>query len=313
MTSTPLASLLVLAASPPGSLRAVVSDVDGTLFAFGTSQELSSRNHAALSRCMDVGIHVCLATGRLPGPWSDRVKRELPGLGPCVFGNGALVVGADGSPLWESKLPRDVLAAVLDHVRGGVSGGDDNARLSVLAATRWPDEDDGGHGVRYCELAPVGPTHITELIRAAGEPEPVLLPSLEGFEERHVLKFVIWTKPGAPGWASMPDTVAALKRLLAPTGATLLHHGDRWCEVLPPGVNKGSGMVRMLETLGVAAAEVLACGDAENDVEMLKLAGVGAAMANAQPAALDAADVVVSSNADDGVAEAVERFVLANR
>ena len=50
--------------------------------------------------------------------------------------------------------------------------------------------------------------------------------------------------------------------------------------------------------------------DAENDVEMLTLAGIGAAVANARPDALAAADVMVASNADDGVADAVRRFVL---
>ena len=123
------------------------------------------------------------------------------------------------------------------------------------------------------------------------------------------MKFVIWTNPGAAGWASMPETVAALRAALAGTGVTLLDHGAKWCEVLPPGVNKGKGVERVLERLGVAPAEALACGDAENDVEMLKLVGVGAAVANAQPAALAAADVVVASNADDGVAQAVRRFV----
>ena len=71
------------------------------------------------------------------------------------------------------------------------------------------------------------------------------------------------------------------------------------------------GVVRLLDRLGVGPEAVLACGDAENDVEMLALAGVGAAVANAQPAALAAADVVVASNADDGVAEAIKQYVWA--
>jgi hypothetical protein len=108
----------------------------------------------------------------------------------------------------------------------------------------------------------------------------------------------------------MPATVTSLSTALDGTGATILDHGERWCEVLPPGVNKGSGVLRLLEHLGVPPADTLACGDAENDVEMLRLVGLGAAVANAQPDALAAADVIVASNVDDGVADAVRRFVL---
>lgn len=302
-----LASAARAAALHAPRLRAVVSDVDGTLYKFASRHELSAANRAALERCMDAGVHVSLATGRIPGPWSDGLREELPGLGPSVFGNGALVLDAAGDVLWESELPRECVDAVLRLTEGGraPAGG----RLSVLAAARWSD---GAHPHRYLELSPDGKeTPITALIRNAGEPEGVVLTSLrEPLAARRVLKFVIWTLPGEPGWASMPETVAALRSALEPTGATLLSHGERWCEVLPPGVHKGSGVLRMLSHLGVDPSEILACGDAENDVEMLRLAGVGAAMANGQPAALDAADVVVPSNDEDGVADAVRRFVF---
>ena len=59
--------------------------------------------------------------------------------------------------------------------------------------------------------------------------------------------------------------------------------------------------------------EAMALGDAENDVEMLSLVGTGAAMGNANEAAKRAADVVVGMSHDDGVAEAVRRFVLGVR
>ena len=287
-------------------MRAVVSDVDGTLFSFA-GRRISPGNAAALSECVEAGVHVCLATGRLPGPWYDDIRAELPGLGPCVFGNGALVLDEQDSVLYEAQLPRDVVHRVLRLTSGGMLSG--GGRLSVLAATRYAGEEASYGGLRYCELAPTGPTHITSLIAGAGEPDAVVLPSLDGFEDRQVIKFVIWTTPGEDGWADMPSTVEALRVALAGTGVTLLDHGAKWCEVLPAGVNKGAGVARVLDRLGVPAADMLALGDAENDVEMLAMAGVGAAVANAQPAAIEAADVTVGSNAEDGVAQAVRRYV----
>lgn len=207
---------------------AVVTDIDGTLFSFA-GRELSAGNREALLQCIDSGIHVCLATGRIPGPWYEDLRdTQLPGLGPCVFGNGALVLDAAGKVIWECQLPKDIVSPILEYTRGGRAGGADSARLCVLAATRWDGE------LRYCELAPLGRTPVTDLIDRAGEPSAVVLPDLDGFDERSILKFVIWTVPGEVGWASMPDTVAAVRRALRGTGATILDNSDDvTCHAMP--------------------------------------------------------------------------------
>ena len=84
---------------------------------------------------------------------------------------------------------------------------------------------------------------------------------------------------------------------------------------MPRGSCSGRGIERrrgwrVRPAQAAPAAAALAIGDAENDVEMLRLAGVGAAVGGAKPAAPAAADVVVASCAQDGVAEAVRRYVL---
>ena len=107
----------------PSRVRAIVSDVDGTLFPFGTSQLLSPANTAALQGAMNVGCHVGLATGRIPGPWSDKVRQQLPGLGPSVFGNGALVTGANQSVAVAHTLSRAAVSAVTEFSRGARAAG----------------------------------------------------------------------------------------------------------------------------------------------------------------------------------------------
>ena len=82
-------------------------------------------------------------------------------------------------------------------------------------------------------------------------------------------------------------------------------------EFSAPGVDKGTGLARLAELLGVDEAATIAVGDAENDLAMLRSAGLGVAMGNAIPAAVEAADVQVSDNDHDGVAEAIERYLLA--
>lgn len=81
-------------------------------------------------------------------------------------------------------------------------------------------------------------------------------------------------------------------------------------EVLPPNASKGDGVKRLLESFGGSFDDLLALGDAENDVEMLRFAKVGVAMGNGTHKAKKVADVIVSTNDNHGVAEALHRFIL---
>jgi len=309
--SSPMQHVLATAAStgwtPPKPIRAVLSDVDGTLFPYGTSRPLSAANIAALSEAVSRGVHVGLATGRIPGPWSEQIHAALPGLGASVYGNGGLVVDNDGKVLFEASLPTEAVERVRGFTTGGRAG--DLGRLATLATTRAAGEAaSDGYSVRYVELAPDGPTFASQLIHDAGEPAvrvedfPADMPS--------VIKFVMFTDPTDDAWAPMPATIKALRAVLEGTGATVLDCGARQCEIFAPGVNKGSGAARLAEHLGVSLDSVLALGDAENDVEMLTFVGAGVAMGNANAKAKGAADVVVGTSDDDGVAEALRRFVL---
>lgn len=84
-------------------------------------------------------------------------------------------------------------------------------------------------------------------------------------------------------------------------------------QILPLGASKGAGVAWLLDYLGMDASGLLACGDGENDIEMLQLAAIGVAMGNAKPEVIRAADYVVGSNDDDGVAQAIHDYVLAPR
>lgn len=79
---------------------------------------------------------------------------------------------------------------------------------------------------------------------------------------------------------------------------------------MPAGVNKWVGVQILLPALGVDNADFMAVGDGSNDLEMVAHAGVGVAMGNAVDAVKQAAFAVVSSNNEDGVAQAFERYVL---
>ncbi|HMM69275.1 MAG TPA: Cof-type HAD-IIB family hydrolase [Gudongella oleilytica] len=81
-------------------------------------------------------------------------------------------------------------------------------------------------------------------------------------------------------------------------------------EVMDKGVSKGSAVKLLCERLGINSDEVMAIGDNENDLSMIKFAGVGVAMGNAEDMVKEQADFITSSNDEDGVALAIEKYVL---
>ncbi len=81
-------------------------------------------------------------------------------------------------------------------------------------------------------------------------------------------------------------------------------------EIVPAGWNKWEGMRALLAHAGMDAADVMAIGDGGNDLELVQGVGIGIAMGNAVPSVKAVAKMVVSSNDQGGVAEAIERFIL---
>jgi hydroxymethylpyrimidine pyrophosphatase-like HAD family hydrolase len=81
-------------------------------------------------------------------------------------------------------------------------------------------------------------------------------------------------------------------------------------EVGGPNTSKRTALLWLTDQLGVSHDELMCCGDAPNDMAMLELAGIGVAVANAWGGLKDHADYITDSNDDDGVAAAVEKFVL---
>ena len=80
-------------------------------------------------------------------------------------------------------------------------------------------------------------------------------------------------------------------------------------EFAHPDVSKGSGLAFVADRLGFGAAETVACGDGENDRELLDWAGFGVAVANAHEDVLERADLVIPSVQEDGVAALLEAYL----
>ena len=84
-------------------------------------------------------------------------------------------------------------------------------------------------------------------------------------------------------------------------------------ELVPPGIDKARSLAVLLEKLNMKKEEMVAIGDGYNDLSMIKFAGLGVAMGNAQEPVKKAADYITLSNDEDGVAVVVERFFSASK
>lgn len=234
-------------------IRLVASDVDGTLL--DHHGRLPEARADAVRRLVAAGIPLVLATGKL---WSSvrRLTDDLGLVGPHVACNGSVVFDGEGTVVARTLLD----AAVADEV------------TAVLRARRIV------HGV-YLEDG----TIVTDRIDPAHDVLPLLgepLPVVARREGRGALKVLAILPPEAEGdLRGVASDVARVQRT-----------GPRFLEWNAAGADKATGLATVATMLGMTLDEVLAVGDAENDVPMLRAAGVGVAVTGASPAAVAAAD-----------------------
>jgi Cof subfamily protein (haloacid dehalogenase superfamily) len=258
--------------SAPPALVAV--DLDGTVLGPGTA--LAPAGAAALRRAAERGVVVVLATGRMLS--SARGVQSRLGLGgPLVAYNGGLVALPDGGG-WSDPVPlpaaRAVAAACRD--RGYFLQAYFADRLCVPSADPRAEAYARLAGVSYA----VDPQAVWELPEA-----PTKLLVIEPAER-------------------MPEVRGALGPVAAGR-CELAHSYPHYLEISAAGVDKGAALCRLAALLGLPRERVLAIGDGENDVPMLRCAGLGVAVANAAPAAAASAAFVTAAPYGDGVAEAL--------
>ncbi|KAJ7520296.1 hypothetical protein O6H91_20G077400 [Diphasiastrum complanatum] len=128
---------------------------------------------------------------------------------------------------------------------------------------------------------------------------------LEDFRRESIQKLLFYSTSETianfvrPHWLSVTQGRATVTQAL-----------PEMLEILPRGASKGAGVKMLLDELRISPNEVMAIGDGENDIEMLKLVGLGVVMGNGAAQTIAVADAKVGSNDEDGVAEAIERYIL---
>ena len=263
-------------------IRLVALDLDGTLI--GDDLILRPRVRDAVARARAEGVAVTIVTGRMfaaARPFVHALGIE----GPVVCYQGAAIYdAATGETLRETPVRQDVTRDALQWAH------DYGVHAQCYADDTLYVDEINRFSKRYTDLARV---------------EPVVVPSLrEAFHDRPTIKIV--TVDDAQ---NSDKNLAALRELLGERAYLTRSHVD-FVEAVDPAVNKGEALAFVAQRQGVSLDETLAVGDAWNDVPLLEVAAVGVAMGSGPPELLAHADHVVADVAHDGVAEALERYVL---
>ncbi|MFJ2552132.1 Cof-type HAD-IIB family hydrolase [Microbacterium sp. NPDC087591] len=267
------------------AIRLIATDLDGTLL--DPSSAVTPRTRAALDAARSRGIHVVPVTARQPiGLRAIAADAAFDGWALCS--NGAYAIHlADGRMLFAEELPAETIRTLAEALRASIPG-------LLFASVR-----EGGETF----VAQHGYAEIADLSDHKRDPQTMGGVPLEQVLAAPSLKLVIRHPELAP--AALFDAL----RSLGLTGFEATLSGAPFVEVMAEGVTKATGLARLCMHLGIDRAEVVAFGDALNDVEMLRWAGRGVAMADAEPLVQDAADETTASNADDGVAQVIERLL----
>ena len=269
----------------------IALDLDGTLL--NSRKELTARNRGALEQAANRGIHIVPTTGRVYSALPAEI-RELPFVRYIISVNGAQVFDQmKGNVLYRAEMSwqrcielmayLDTLPVIYDCFM------DNNAWMSAkqkeLIDDFAPDE------------------HYRKMLHEVRQSVPELKTFLaeQGRDVQKIQFFIQSMQHREKLLRELPEMFPDLL-----VSSSVVNN----IEFNAPNANKGSALLALAKHLGIRREETMAFGDGLNDLSMIQQAGLGIAMSNACPAALEVADYVTLSCDEDGVATAVERFCL---
>jgi len=265
------------------AIRLVAMDLDDTLLR--DDWTVSPRAMQAIRAAQKQGVKITIATGRMAlsaKPYVEQLGVDIP----VITYHGALVSQVlSGEILFRRAIPSQLAWEMVQDIaaRGFYAQVYLRERVVVPKATEWTQE--------YAKIAKV---EIEEV-----DLEKVLAAEPEGVEKI----LAIDEEPKLDSLA--PALIERYGREIHFTKSKPF-----FLEMTEISVNKGVALAALAERFGIAREEVMAIGDSLNDLEMIRYAGLGVAMGNARPEVRKVADVITATNQEDGVAQAIERYVL---
>ena len=268
---------------PP--IKLIATDIDGTLLS--SERIITERSLRAIRAALEKGVTVAIATGRFPE--NAYLMLEDYGLRLPIIGlNGARVVDENLREISSHPMDPDAVRGTIDVL---MKAGSDffvfGDHAICTATARKKHHSELSQGDRISKLG-FQYYHGREEVK--------------DFVQQHtVYKFFVCD--------NVPLSIIR-QELAAVPGIELTQSWFNNIEIMPEGVDKGRGVRDMAEAMGLSMDQVMALGDQDNDIPMLKAAGFGVAMGNGSEETKTAARFVTASYAEEGFAKALETYAL---
>lgn len=270
--------------------KMIAMDMDGTLLT--TDKKVSKYSKAVLQRASDMGVKLVVCTGRIFKSAKSFAK-IIGTKAPIVASNGAYIREKDRDEVIYSKpLKRNEIYKIIDiskeydfcpQVFTSDTIFSEKLIHSAKSYTIWNES--------LLEKDRIN-IHITDDIYS------IIDENLGG-----ILKvFVV---------SNEEDKLLSFRKDLKSYGDfSIVSSFKNNAEIMSEGISKGNAVNILAEYFNIPKDEVVCFGDGENDISMIKYAGLGIAMNNAIDELKEIADYITDTNDNDGVAKAIEKFVL---
>ena len=269
-------------------IRLIGLDLDGTTLT--TDKKLTAHTRKVLETCLERGIQILPATGRTRAAIPDYL-RELKGLRYMILSNGANVYDLNSDEvIYTNCIPWERAREIFDILENY------DTYFDFYAMGRgWSEARSFDHTDRY-NIEP----HIEKLIH---ESRTRIDDMYQWMDEHHapVEKFNMF-------FASPEKREQAYEELMSIPDLAATNSLSNNIELNYYSCNKGDALISLAKILGIAPEQTMACGDGNNDLSMIRAAGLGVAMENGEACVREAADFITRSNDEEGVAYAIELF-----
>jgi Cof subfamily protein (haloacid dehalogenase superfamily) len=273
------------------SYKLFVADMDGTLL--NDNKELSGKDIQAIKKLQDFGIRFAVATGR----HDSMIKSYLKHLDlhvPVISCNGAIVREPFGDQIFLAEaLPKEQSLHVIDICRKC------NASFHIYGHESIFGEKLSHKMLYYHNLNKTLPSDERTKLVVVPDCKDIVLNGSEA-----LYKFLIISD-------RRKDLLDIIDEITKIEGLTVCQSMPLLCDVMKEGVSKAYALQKLSESLGIKRKEIAAIGDQYNDIDLIEYAGLGIAVANAEDALKEKADIVTTStNNGDAVSEAIAQFLL---
>ena len=270
------------------SIRMVALDLDGTTL--NSEGKLSDYTRETLEKAIEKGVQIVICTGRVLSSLPKSVL-QVKGINYAITSNGAVINDLrKGEVVYGDFLAREAVDKAIELAD----------RHNIMVEAFW-----GGHAYIdrhfYEKVEREGcPGRNVNYVLSTRAPYDDLFSGMrENIDRIENLNFYF---PRVELLEEMRPVVESIPN------AMFTSSFSNNIEVGGPDTSKRKALSALIQKLGIDREELMCCGDAPNDIEMIKFAGVGVAMGNAWGNTKDYADFISASNDEDGVALAIEKF-----